>query len=56
MRTLKRKLSTSANAKARGYIIAVLYNYYTKPSIRDLVNNIIKAAASPEKAKYICNN
>ena len=56
MRTLKRKLSTSANAKVYGHVIAALYNRCTEPSARDLVMKVINIAASPEKAKYIRDN
>jgi hypothetical protein len=45
-----------ADVKSRGYIIAVLYIYYIKIRARNLLNKAIKAAASPEKAKYIRDN
>jgi hypothetical protein len=46
----------SINTKLRGHIIAVLYNYYTKPGICNLVVKAINMAISLEKARYICNN
>jgi hypothetical protein len=56
MRTLKRKLGTKADAKSRGHVIAALCNRRTKAGAHDSVAKAIKAAASPEKAKYICDN
>jgi hypothetical protein len=56
MRTLKRKLGSSADARARGHVMAALCNRRTEPGTRDSVAKAIEAAASPEKAKYIRNN
>jgi hypothetical protein len=56
MRTLKRKLSTSADAKSRGHVMAALCNRRTKPSARDSIEKAIKAAASLKKARYIHDN
>ena len=56
MRTLKRKLGTSADAKSRGHVIAALCNRRTEPGARDSVAKATKAAASPEKARYIRDN
>jgi hypothetical protein len=43
---LKQRLGISADAKSRGYVMAVLYNHYTKPGIRDLVAKVIDVAIS----------
>ncbi|KAH7346348.1 hypothetical protein BKA65DRAFT_274970 [Rhexocercosporidium sp. MPI-PUGE-AT-0058] len=56
MRTLKRKLGTSADAKSRGHVMAALCNRRTETGARDSVAKAIKVAASPEKAKYIRDN
>jgi hypothetical protein len=56
MRTIKRKLGTSADAKARGYLISALCTRRTEIGARDSLNKAIEAAASPEKAKYIQDN
>jgi hypothetical protein len=56
MRTLKRKLGTSADAKSRGHMMAALCSRRTEPGARDSVAKAIEAAASPEKAKYIRDN
>jgi hypothetical protein len=53
---LKHKLGTSIDTKSRGHVIAALYNQHTKSGARDLVTKVIKATASPEKAKYIYDN
>jgi hypothetical protein len=36
--------------------MAALYNQHTESGARDLVTKVIKATASPEKAKYIYDN
>jgi hypothetical protein len=56
MHMLKHKLGISTDAKSRGHVIIVLYNRRTKSGVRDLVAKVIKATASPKKAKYIYNN
>jgi hypothetical protein len=56
MRTLKRKLGISTDAKSRGHVMAALYNQRTESRARDLVAKVIKATTSPKKAKYIHNN
>jgi hypothetical protein len=56
MRTLKRKLGTSADAKSRGHVMAALYNRRTEAGARDSVTKAIETAASPEKARYIRDN
>jgi hypothetical protein len=56
MRTLKRKLATSADAKSRGHVMAALCNRRTEPGARDSVAKVINAAVSLEKAKYIRDN
>jgi hypothetical protein len=53
MRTLKRKLGTSADAKSRGPMLAALCNRRTEPGARDSLAKALDTAASPEKAKYI---
>lgn len=54
--TLNRKLSTLADVKSRGHIIAALYTCRTKIGARDSLDKAIKAAASLKKAKYIRDN
>jgi hypothetical protein len=53
---LKRKFSTSANAKSRGYMIITLYTRRTEIGTRDSLDKAIKTTASPEKTKYIADN
>ena len=56
MRTLKRRLGTSADTKARTHVIAALCTRRTEIGARDSLDKAVKAAASPEKAKYIHDN
>ena len=56
MRTIKRKLGTSADAKLRGHLMAALCSRRTEIGARDSLDNAVKAAASPEKARYISDN
>ena len=56
MRTLKRKLGTKADTKSRGHLMAALCTRRTKPGARDSVDKAIKAATSPEKARFIHDN
>jgi hypothetical protein len=45
-----------ANVRSRGYIMAALYIRYTEIGAHNSLDKVIKAAASPEKAKYIRDN
>jgi hypothetical protein len=56
MRTLKRRLGTSADAKLRGHVMTALCSRRAKPGVRDLVAKAIDTAVDPEKAKYIRDN
>jgi hypothetical protein len=56
MRTIKRRLSTSANTKSRGHLIAALYSHRTKFKARNSVNKAIKTTTSTEKTNYIRDN
>ena len=53
MRTLKRKLGMSADVKSCGHMMAALCTRRTEIGARDSLDKAIKAASSPEKAKYI---
>jgi hypothetical protein len=56
MRTIKRRLGTSANTKSRGHLIAALYSRHTEFGARDSINKAIEAVANTEKANYIRDN
>jgi hypothetical protein len=45
-----------ADVIARGHVMAALCSRCTEIGARDLLDKAIKAAASPEKAKYIRDN
>jgi hypothetical protein len=56
MRTIKRKLATSANAKTRAALIAALCNRRIKAGARESTEQAIKLADSPESASHIRTN
>ena len=54
-RTIKRKLNSKQNSRARAELIAAFCNRRTKTGAIKSTNNAIRLAKSPESANYIKN-
>ena len=53
MRTINHNLKSKADSRSRAALTAALCNRRTEPGARDSVEQAIRYAASPEKARYI---
>jgi hypothetical protein len=53
MRTIKRKLGSKSDAKARAALTTALCNRRTEPGARESTEKAIKVAGSSESADYI---